>query len=468
MGDDSGKRGLFERLKRGRDDDEAKAPGASAEQSGTASSRQPDEAAIRAAAEREAMERLAEAERRAESEPRSEQAPAASSEGPPPAGATVTEAVPPEPAGAPGGAEEAEASTAEAPLTEASGVGTPAAVEPAADRGGSAEPPPRDEVSSGDVADAAQRPSGSAESASAGDADEGSARPDALAHATPTPPSGAETPSEPEISADADAHADADADGEPSWPPPESGAPSAAEPAATADVSEELKRAEELLAAREQRFESAIAEARRRLEEAEARAEEAEARAERARRLEAMRQREREHGEQLREIRGQIAAAERRAAEADGRVRELVEAAAAGPEPGELELSAVPDAEAGGDVVAESTPAGEPAPFPTSPAPALSLAPPIEEPQAADAAQPAEESQPPSQAVETGPADEQRIDINTATSQDLRGLGVGVIETGRILAERERSGGFGDLSALDAIRGLSPELRAKLKSSLRI
>jgi len=216
-----------------------------------------------------------------------------------------------------------------------------------------------------------------------------------------------------------------------------------------ADPDEMLRSAEEVLAKREQRFESAIEYAKRRLGEAERRAGEAEARADR---LAALRERETERADELRQVLEQIQAAEKRAADADERVRELVDASSSAPEAEELlgtEAVGLDDPA----LAEDPTPPGPedaPAPFPN--ASPLSLAPPLD-------------------GVGSGPASsagDERVDVNLATSEDLRSLGVGVIETGRILAERERCGGFESLEQLDAIGGISPELVAKLKTSLRV
>jgi hypothetical protein len=60
------------------------------------------------------------------------------------------------------------------------------------------------------------------------------------------------------------------------------------------------------------------------------------------------------------------------------------------------------------------------------------------------------------------------VAINTATYEDLRTLGLSVTQTGRVLAYRERIGGFGTLDDLDKIPGLPTTFLDELKTKIVI
>src|SRR5690606_23941261 len=88
-----------------------------------------------------------------------------------------------------------------------------------------------------------------------------------------------------------------------------------------------------------------------------------------------------------------------------------------------------------------------PAPTPPSPAP--------EPPQPAPEPAP----QPPSAA----PAGAQ-VNLNSVTFEELREQGLSVTQATRLLAHRERVGGFKSLDDLDQVPGFPPEVLADLKS----
>ena len=133
-----------------------------------------------------------------------------------------------------------------------------------------------------------------------------------------------------------------------------------------------------------------------------------------ARLAEAQRRTEEALERQLREVRERIAAAERRASEAEERAR----AAAARPEADE-----------------------------NTPQPTVAEAP----------APPPEPPETPSEAP---------LNLNEASYEQLRSLRLSVTQTGRLLAYREREGGFRSLDELERIpgfpRGQLDELRRKL------
>jgi len=60
------------------------------------------------------------------------------------------------------------------------------------------------------------------------------------------------------------------------------------------------------------------------------------------------------------------------------------------------------------------------------------------------------------------------VDINSASYEDLRGLGLSVTQTGRVLAFREREGSFKSLDELDSITGFPRGFLDDLKTHLSI
>ena len=60
------------------------------------------------------------------------------------------------------------------------------------------------------------------------------------------------------------------------------------------------------------------------------------------------------------------------------------------------------------------------------------------------------------------------LDINAATYEDLRALGLSVTQTGRVLAYREQVGAFTSLDELERIPGLPRALRQELRGRLRV
>ena len=67
----------------------------------------------------------------------------------------------------------------------------------------------------------------------------------------------------------------------------------------------------------------------------------------------------------------------------------------------------------------------------------------------------------------TKPSSDQ-LDVNNASYEDLRELGLSVTQTGRVLAYRERVGGFKSLDDLDAIPGFPRSFLTDFKQRLRV
>ena len=62
----------------------------------------------------------------------------------------------------------------------------------------------------------------------------------------------------------------------------------------------------------------------------------------------------------------------------------------------------------------------------------------------------------------------QPLSINSASYEDLRTLGLSVTQTGRVLAHRERTGGYESLEDLDEIPGFPTGFLDDLKARLRL
>jgi competence protein ComEA len=61
-----------------------------------------------------------------------------------------------------------------------------------------------------------------------------------------------------------------------------------------------------------------------------------------------------------------------------------------------------------------------------------------------------------------------RLDLNEATFEELRGLGLSVTQSARLIAYRDVRGGYRSLDELEAIPGLSADTRADLRVQLRL
>jgi DNA uptake protein ComE-like DNA-binding protein len=61
-----------------------------------------------------------------------------------------------------------------------------------------------------------------------------------------------------------------------------------------------------------------------------------------------------------------------------------------------------------------------------------------------------------------------RLDLNAATFEQLRGLGLSVTQSARLVAYRDVNAGFGGLDELDRIPGFSRDTLARLKTRTRV
>ncbi len=201
-----------------------------------------------------------------------------------------------------------------------------------------------------------------------------------------------------------------------------------------------------LSAEREQR-DRALQEAEDRLRRVEQRAEDAERRAAFAERLTQLKLEESERDERLRSVMSGIERAERRATDAEDRARaaelsaaaalegrsagEDPEAEATGPEPPSAEPE--PDRP---EQLPEETPAKREREAPTG----------IGSPRGDRGRQPA-----------SPPEGGDQVNLNRATFEQLRGLGLSVTQATRILAYRERFGGYDSLDDLDRVPGFTAD-----------
>jgi DNA uptake protein ComE-like DNA-binding protein len=210
-------------------------------------------------------------------------------------------------------------------------------------------------------------------------------------------------------------------------------------------LARELEATEARLAEGQKKTEEALERAAVRLKEVEQRAAEAEARANRAERLAVLKAEELEREARLREILDRIAEAESRAAAAESRARSAVSGVGPGPDPAPPAPAPPP-----GPETDPKPPAPAPAPEPPGPAP-------DPEPPA-----PAPEPEPPA------PSSEGKLNLNSASYDELRSLGLSVTQTGRVLAQREHRGSFSSVDELDEIPGFPGGFLGGVKSRLEV
>ncbi len=262
-------------------------------------------------------------------------------------------------------------------------------------------------------------------------------------------------------------------------------------------LAAELRETELRLLESQQRTAEALERAAERLEDVESRAAEAEARVARAERLAKLKSDEIERGQRLRELLDRISEAEERATESEQRAQGRSsttssirgvrgDSKAAETRGGALRAGApsLPEPERrartrAGTRAGARTRAGAGARAGARRprartrarharagvgAPNRSLQPERSSRSPSPSRQPScrpERSRPPSRRTGSG-----QTDLNSATYDDLRGLGLSVTQTGRVLAFREREGSFKSLDELDSIagfpRGFLDDLKTKL------
>lgn len=199
------------------------------------------------------------------------------------------------------------------------------------------------------------------------------------------------------------------------------------------ELVEELDATEVRIGETRERTQQAIEDAQRRLEEIQSQAAEAEERASRAEQISEYKQAEAEREHRLLEMLEKINEAERRAREAEARARRAV-----------------------ADVARPFEPLKAPSPLPPdAPASIEDLKSRPFDPNAAEGEEQQQEVDP-----------DVPVNINEGTFEQLRAVGLSVTQVGRLLAVRERTGGFASVDELDSIPGFPREFLDSVKDRL--
>lgn len=258
------------------------------------------------------------------------------------------------------------------------------------------------------------------------------------------------------------------------------------------DLSLGLAAVERRLSAERDQRDRTLRDAEERLRRVEQRAEDAERRAAFAERLAQLKVEESEREKRLQDVISGIERAERRADDAESRAREAELSAAAA-------LEGKPAPAARGERPATSASGARPARLGTEARPARSA---LGDPAGVSAAerrldrtadtpvgdrdpdrgpaspQPVEEREPSDRTADrpdvpdTGNGSESEtagaVNLNRATFEQLRGLGLSVTQATRVLAYRERFGGYDSFDDLDRVPGFSPETIESMRSRFTV
>ncbi|HNF82401.1 MAG TPA: helix-hairpin-helix domain-containing protein [Solirubrobacterales bacterium] len=254
------------------------------------------------------------------------------------------------------------------------------------------------------------------------------------------------------------------------------------------EISPGLAAVERRLSENSEERDRAIRDAEERLRRVEQRAEDAERRAAFAERLAQLKVEESEREKRLNDVVNGIDRAEQRAREAEARAAAAEQAAAAALEHSDLspEPVSAPEPAAPAPVA--------PTPEPSAPAPGPPLAEPygvapsapepVSEPAAPEPVFP-EPVSAPAPAADEPPAPSRKglfggsapaatggasdvVNLNTATFEELREAGLSVTQATRILAYRERFGGYGSVEDLEKVPGFPADLIESLQGRITI
>jgi hypothetical protein len=276
--------------------------------------------------------------------------------------------------------------------------------------------------------------------------------------------------------------------------------PGGIEPQPTPPPIPDLQTAEQRLYEERQAQERSLAEAEERLRQIEERTKAAEHRAAEAKRLEELRSEDAGRQQRLREMQQSVAEAEQRALEAERRAAEAEQAVVRSvqgpvepqfqaepqaPAPAPQFISAPPIPEPGPPTPQPPTPPpAPPGPLPTpTPEPAPPLPPqPTPPPQPEPPAQPFPPTPPPAPPIPEPPSPfppeppapaatgavnavdgAGAIDLNVVTFEQLREQNLSVTQATRLLAHRERLGGFQSVEDLDQVPGFPQDILEDLK-----
>ncbi len=234
-----------------------------------------------------------------------------------------------------------------------------------------------------------------------------------------------------------------------------------------ADLSPGLAAVERKLSENSEERDRALRDAEERLRRVEQRAEDAERRAAFAERLAQLKVEESEREKRLNDVVSGIDRAEQRAREAEARAEAAERAAAAALEQSELKVPAKPVR------AADSAPPAEPVP---APSPEHHDEPPA--PEAHNEAGPVAgelvSSAPERKGLFGGGSSESSapasdsVNLNSATFEELREAGLSVTQATRILAYRERFGGYDSVDDLEKVPGFPSDLITSLRGRISV
>ncbi len=236
-----------------------------------------------------------------------------------------------------------------------------------------------------------------------------------------------------------------------------------------AELSPGLAAVERKLSENSEERDRALREAEERLRRVEQRAEDAERRAAFAERLAQLKVEESEREKRLNDVVSGIDRAEQRAREAEARAEAAERAAAAALEQSDLKVPARPEPASGRpDSAPEPHQVHSPEPGEEVPAPEPPRAP---EPAAE------EEAAPPAPerkglfgggSQSATPASSDSVNLNSATFEELREAGLSVTQATRILAYRERFGGYDSVEDLEKVPGFPSDLITSLRGRISV
>ncbi len=255
---------------------------------------------------------------------------------------------------------------------------------------------------------------------------------------------------------------DSDAIGEELSAPDEPSAPVADE------LSPGLAAVERRLSADQVERDRTLQEAEDRLRRIEQRAEDAERRAAFAERLAQLKVEESERERRLQDVVSGIDRAEQRASEAEARAIAAEQAAASALEQPTAPRANVPDEISAAAARIDPEPAGSRASAPEQQEPAEDE--PTPEPARKELFGSSTRGPSPMpgspEPTRSGPAD--GVDLNSATFEELRGLDLSVTQATRVLAYRERFGGYRAVEDLAKVPGFPPELIESLRTRFTV
>lgn len=238
--------------------------------------------------------------------------------------------------------------------------------------------------------------------------------------------------------------------------------PEPAPPGPEAELSPGLAAVERKLSQNSEERDRTLRDAEERLRRVEQRAEDAERRAAFAERLAQLKVEESEREKRLNNVVSGIDRAEQRALEAEARAESAERSAAAA-----LEQSDLTPAETASEALAVGEPAPEAAP--STPAPPKRPAPGTADDPAAPAPEPAA---PPRKGLFGSSPSPQggsgSMNLNSATFEELREAGLSVTQATRILAYRERFGGYSAVEDLEKVPGFPEDLIESLKGKISV